>query len=75
MILYSTLVGAKERQSNQTDIVMKGGLKMDKLHEVSDEKKELKRCDNCKHEKEPWTNGCADCFDYELWEAKDDSNK
>ena len=54
---------------------MKGGLKMDKLHEVSDEKKELKRCDNCKHEKEPWTNGCADCFDYELWEAKDDSNK
>ena len=59
----------------QMDTVMKGGLKMDKLQEVSDEKKELKRCDNCKHEKEPWTNGCADCFDYELWEAKDDSNK
>jgi len=33
------------------------------------------RCDTCKHETEPWTNGCADCFDYELWEAKDDSNK
>ncbi len=48
---------------------------MDKLQEVLNEKKELKRCDNCKHEKEPWTNGCADCFDYELWEAKDDSNK
>ena len=32
---------------------------------------EQKRCDTCRHEKEPWTNGCADCFDYELWEEKD----
>lgn len=74
MMRYSILHGAKERQSSQTDIAMKGGIKMDKFQEVSNEK-ELKRCDNCKHEKEPWTNGCADCFDYELWEAKDDSNK
>ena len=34
-----------------------------------------RRCDTCKHEKEPWTNGCADCFDYELWEEKDDKDK
>lgn len=34
-----------------------------------------KRCDTCKHEKEPWTNGCADCFDYELWEEKEKEDK
>lgn len=34
-----------------------------------------KRCDTCRHEKEPWTNGCADCFDYELWEEKEKEDK
>ena len=33
------------------------------------------RCDSCKHEKEPWTSGCADCFDYELWEGKDETGR
>lgn len=37
-------------------------------HEEQDQ-----RCDTCKHEKEPWTNGCADCFDYDLWEEKDET--
>lgn len=30
-----------------------------------------RRCDTCRHEKEPWSNGCSDCFEYELWEAKE----
>ena len=30
------------------------------------------KCDTCKHEKAPWFSRCADCSDYELWEAKDD---
>lgn len=30
-----------------------------------------RRCDTCRHEKEQWFNCCADCYDYELWEAKD----
>ena len=33
---------------------------------------DVQKCDTCKHEKEPWSNGCADCFDYELWEGKTD---
>lgn len=37
------------------------------IHEEQDQ-----RCDTCKHEKEPWVNGCSDCFDYELWEPKDE---
>lgn len=39
------------------------------------ENQEQRKCDTCKHEKEPWTNGCADCFDYELWEEKDGKDK
>ena len=35
----------------------------------------IQRCDTCKHEKEPWTNGCSDCFDYELWEPKDEEER
>lgn len=33
---------------------------------------EPKKCDTCRHEKSQWFNRCADCFDYELWEEKDD---
>lgn len=36
---------------------------------------EQKRCDTCRHEKEPWFNRCADCFDYELWEEKEKEDK
>lgn len=36
---------------------------------------EDKRCNTCKHEKEPWVNGCSDCFDYELWEPKDEEER
>ena len=35
----------------------------------------IQRCNTCNHEKEPWTNGCADCFDYELWEPKDEEER
>lgn len=40
------------------------------IHEEQDQ-----RCDTCKHEKEPWVNGCSDCFDYELWEPKDEEER
>lgn len=40
------------------------------MHEEQDQ-----RCDTCKHEKEPWVNGCSDCFDYELWEPKDEEER
>ena len=36
---------------------------------------EEKRCNTCKHETEPWVNGCSDCFDYELWEPKDEKER
>ena len=36
---------------------------------------EENRCNTCKHEKEPWVNGCADCFDYELWEPNDEEER
>lgn len=36
---------------------------------------EEKRCNTCKHETEPWVNGCSDCFDYELWEPKDEEER
>lgn len=29
------------------------------------------KCDTCKYEKSLWFNRCADCSDYELWEAKE----
>lgn len=32
------------------------------------ENPDRRTCDTCKHVKEPWTSGCSDCFDYELWE-------
>ena len=35
----------------------------------------IQRCDTCKHEKEPWTNGCSDCFDYELGEPNDEEER
>lgn len=35
----------------------------------------IQRCDTCKHEKEPWVNRCSDCFDYELWEPKDEEER
>ena len=43
--------------------------------EMTEESEEPKRCDTCKHEKEPWTSGCSDCFDYELWEEKDETGR
>ena len=33
------------------------------------------RCDTCKYEKSRWFKCCADCSDYELWEAKDDIDR
>ena len=29
-----------------------------------------KKCDTCKHEKEPWSMQCHRCENYNLWEAK-----
>ena len=43
----------------------------EKVQEVSNEMA-IQRCDTCKHEKDQWFNRCADCFDYELWEEKED---
>lgn len=45
----------------------------DKYAEMTKKTEESKRCDTCKHEKEPWFNRCADCSDYELWESKDET--
>ena len=42
----------------------------DKYAEMTKKTEEPKKCDTCKHVKEPWFNGCADCSDYELWESK-----
>lgn len=44
----------------------------DKYVEMTKKTEESKRCDTCKHEKERWFSRCADCSDYELWEAKDE---
>ena len=39
---------------------------------VTDEEEQPEhKCDTCKHEKSLWFNRCADCSDYELWEAKE----
>lgn len=35
----------------------------------------IQRCNTCKHEKDQWFNCCADCFDYELWEPKDEEER
>lgn len=35
----------------------------------------IQRCNTCKHEKDQWFNRCADCFDYELWEPKDEEER
>ena len=35
------------------------------------ESEEQKRCDTCRHMKEPWFNRCADCLNYDLWEKKE----
>ena len=39
--------------------------------DMREDAEEPKKCDTCKHEHEPWSCGCADCFDYELWESKE----
>ena len=39
--------------------------------DMREDAEEAKKCDTCKHVKEPWFNGCADCSDYELWESKE----
>ena len=31
---------------------------------------EPKKCDTCKHEKEPWSMQCHRCENYNLWEGK-----
>lgn len=31
---------------------------------------EPKKCDTCRHEKEPWSMQCHRCEDYNLWEEK-----
>lgn len=39
---------------------------------VTDEEEQPEhKCDTCRHEKSLWFNRCADCSDYELWEAKE----
>lgn len=39
---------------------------------VTDEEEQPEhKCDTCKYEKSLWFNRCADCSDYELWEAKE----
>ena len=35
-----------------------------------DKAEEPKKCDTCKHEKEPWSMQCHRCEDYNLWEGK-----
>ena len=35
----------------------------------------IQRCNTCNHEKDQWFNRCADCFDYELWEPKDEEER
>lgn len=35
---------------------------------IEDVQQEEKKCDTCKHVKEPWFERCADCSDFELWE-------
>ena len=36
--------------------------------DMREDAEEPKKCDTCKHVKEPWFNRCADCSDFELWE-------
>ena len=40
--------------------------------DMREDAEEPKKCDTCKHEKSRWFSRCADCSDYELWEAKDE---
>ena len=40
--------------------------------DMREDAEEPKKCDTCKHEKERWFSRCADCSDFELWEAKDE---
>lgn len=38
--------------------------------DMREDAEELKKCDTCQHEKEPWSMQCHRCEDFNLWEEK-----
>ena len=38
--------------------------------DMREDAEEPKKCDTCKHEKEPWSMHCHSCDGFKLWEAK-----
>lgn len=38
--------------------------------DMREDAEEAKKCDTCKHEKEPWSMQCHRCETYNLWEGK-----